>query len=193
MDKSNYCIIKDLGNTSYKEFENTLRRIFLILMSMSEGILLSAKQGKKNELKGMWVIDTNIDRFEDFCLRVLNKEGYSNFRKTSTIYSIIFIIELIGDDYKKLGVHMLEMKKISKSMTDFIIQIDKMLRTYYELYYNFSNEKAKQLYDTEQKATILYEKLKITADKEEVELLHHLKKISRFIVSLIELRMDLEY
>ena len=191
--KSDYCIIKDLGNTSSREFNNTLRRIFLLLQTMSEAVIADAKEGIKDELKGVHIIDTNLDRFEDYCLRVLNKEGYSDFKKTSTMYSIIFILELVGDEYKKLGLHMLKMKSISKNTLSLIEHMDKLLKEFYELYYNFSNEKIGKIYDLDQEATKIHAKIYPTSSRDEIELLHHLKKIGRFILSLLELRVDMAY
>jgi phosphate uptake regulator len=192
--KTHYCIIKDLGNTNPKEFDNTLRRIFLLLQTMSEAVLTNLKEGKKEELKGVHIIDTNIDRFEDFCLRVLNKEGYSDFKKTSAMYSLIFVLEMVGDEFKKLGLHLLNFKKPkNKNIIKFATYSDNMLRTFYDLYYNFSNEKAEQVYKIDKDYADLFEKVYSDLAPEESELLHHLKKINIFMLSLTELRIDMAY
>ena len=191
--KSNYCIIKDLGQTTSKEFDNALRRIFLLLKTMSDSIIDTAKEGKSEELRGIHIIDTNLDRFEDFCLRVLNKEGYSDFRKTPTIYALIFMLEMIGDEYKRLGLHLLKVKKISKTLLTFFEHTHKMIELYYELYYNYSKEKANYIYELDKEDAKLFEKISSTLNREESELMHHIKKIDRFIISLIELKIDLEY
>jgi phosphate uptake regulator len=191
--KKNYCIIKDLGQTSSKEFQNALRRIFLLLKTMSDAVLDSLKEGKKDELKGIHIIDTNLDRFEDFCLRILNKEGYSNFKKTPTIYSLIFMLELVGDEYKRLGIHILKMKKNGKNIITFVEHTHNMIELFYDLYYNFTKEKADCTYELDKQDAKMFEKVKTSLTDEEAEIMHHIKKIDRFIISLIELRIDLEY
>jgi phosphate uptake regulator len=192
--KTNYCIIKDLGNTNLKEFDNTLRRIFLLLQTMSEAVLNNIKDDKKEELKGVHIIDTNIDRFEDFCLRVLNKEGYSDFKKTPTMYSLILLLEMVGDEYKKLGLHLLKFKRPkNKNIIKFATYSDTMLKLFYDLYYDFSNKKAEQIYKTDKEYAELFEKVYTDLTPEESELLHHLKKINIFMLSLTELRIDLAY
>jgi len=190
--KSNYCIIKDLGQTSPKEFDNTLRRIFLLIQTMSDAIMCATK-GDKIELRGIHIMDTNLDRFQDFCLRILNKNGYKEFRKTPTMYTIVFILEMVGDEYKKVGIHMVKMKVISKNLKDFIIHVDNMLKVFYDCYYNFSDEKAEKVYKLDEEGYKIFEKIYPHVNNEEKELLHHMKKVGKFLVNLTELRIDLNY
>ncbi|MFH1316701.1 MAG: AbrB/MazE/SpoVT family DNA-binding domain-containing protein [Candidatus Woesearchaeota archaeon] len=190
--KSNYVIIKDLGETTGKEFENTLRRIFLLLLTMADAIMGSIK-GKKDELKAFHMIDTNLDRFEDFCLRILNKQGYSDFKKTPIMFTLIFLIEMVGDEYKKMGLHILKLNKMSPGLKEFITLVDSMVRDFYDLYYNFSKEKAAELYKKDAEGYKLFDKVWPKTSTEEKELLHHLKKIGKLIYSLTELRIDLAY
>lgn len=191
--KPNYCVIKDLGHTTSKEFDNTLKRIFLLLQTMSEAVLETAKEGKREGLKGINIIDTNLDRFEDFCLRIINKEGCSDFRKVPTMHTLIFLLELVGDEYKRLGLHMLKMKSISKNVIKFLENTDKLIRAYYDLYYDFSKEKTDYIYKLDFEDAKLYDRMKEGIIGEDAELLHHIKKIDRFIISLVELRVDMIY
>jgi phosphate uptake regulator len=190
--RATYCIIKDLGQTSAKELDNTIRRIFRLLIIMSEGVIMGI-EGNKDELNAFHIIDTNLDRFHDFCLRALNKNGYGDFNKTPTMHTLLFVLELIGDEYKRLGMHLLEMKKIDNDVKKYFNATHVMLEKYYDLYYNFSNEKAQEIYALEEEKYILFDKIEKKADHDELELLHHLKKITKYIASLVELRMDLVY
>ena len=192
--KENWCLVKELGETTYKEFDNALRRIFLLLISLSEDILKSLKGDPNKEvLKSAHLIDTNIDRFTDFCLRVLNKKGYKNYRKTPTMYSILFLLEMMGDDFKKISVHLIEAKKITKKTEDlFMVQYDQ-LRRVYNLYYNFSKEKCLAIYESDTEGHHYNVGLFDSLNTDEKEILHHLKKIGVYITSLAELRIDLEY
>jgi phosphate uptake regulator len=191
--KSNYCVIKDLSQTSSKEFDNTLRRIFLLIQTMSDAIVEAAKKGNKEGLKGVHIIDTNLDRFQDFCLRILNKEGYSDFKNTPNMYTLIFILELLGDEYKRVGLHLLHLKKLNKEVIDYIIDTDNLFKKYYHLYYNYSDRAADEIYQIDKKRDVSAKAVLPHLNHEEAEIMHHLKKIGRFIISTTELRIDLNY
>lgn len=192
--KENWCIVRELGETTYKEFDNALRRIFLLLLSLSEETLKSVKNGGEKEiLKSIHIIDTNIDRFIDFCLRVLNKKGYKEFRKTTTIYSTLLLLEMIGDEYKKIAIHLMNARKITKNMVGlFEIQYHQ-LRRFYNLFYSFDKDKCIEVYVEDAKGKKFDTEIYDNLNSEEKEILHHLKKIGIYLTSLTELRIDLEF
>ena len=170
--------------------------MFLLLLSMAEEIEESVK-GKelhKERLRGVHMIDTNLDRFEDFCIRVLNKHGYDDPKKRSTMHTLIFMLELVGDEYKRFSIHLLNVAHVSDAIRQYIREINKQVRNFYELFYSFEKKKTIAIYKQDEKL----EQLSIpisTSNKNplEKELLHHLKKIGRFVISLTELRIDLEF
>lgn len=188
--EKNYCVIKDLGETSEKDFEITLRRIFLLLLSMTEESLLGLKKAKntKNIVRS---IDINVDKFTDFCLRVLNKMGYKKSNKTNSIYSIIILLEFIGDEYKKISIHTYDSKlKIDSKLINIHEDINKFLNLFYELFYKFNEKRIAEIYDLDEQLTNEINSLKL--NNEEKEILHHLKKIKRYITDLVQLRIDFE-
>jgi len=192
--RDNWCVVKELGETTYKEFDNALRRVFLLLISMAEEIAKDIKpHSDKEGLKSAHIIDTNIDRFTDFCFRVLSKKGYQEYRKTPTMHSILFILEMIGDEYKKIAIHLLEAKTLSPKMESLLkIQADQ-LRKYYTLFYNFSKERCLDIYEHDQKGHDYNLSVYDGLNNLEKEILHHLKKIGIYLLSLTELKIDLEY
>ena len=192
--KPHFCILKDLGETTDKEFDNAVRRIFLLLQNETE-IIEKGLGNDRQGLKSMHIIDTNLDRFEDFCLRILNKTGYKEFRKTPVIFSTIFILEMIGDELKKIASHILDSgkKPYSREIKElFRIQQAQMNR-FYKLFYKFSKEGAKEIYEIDRQGTEFNQKLDNKLSNEERELLHHFKKIGINITSLAELRIDMEF
>jgi len=190
----NYCIAKELGETTYKEFDNALRRIFLLLLHLSEQMIVSLKKKDLRSLKSVHMVDTNLDRFQDFCLRVLNRKGYVKFQKTPTVYSLIFLLELIGDEYKKIAIHLLEAKgNIDKKMFELFEVQDKQLRRFYELFYGFSKEKTIEIFNEDQMGDRMNKMAFEKISNYEKEVLHHLKKIGIYVRSLTELRIDMEY
>lgn len=187
----NYCVIKDLGETSEKEFDNSLRRIFFLLLSMAEESLSNLKQKTQNIKNSIVNIDTIIDKFTDFCLRVLNKMGYKKLNKTNSIYSIILLLEFIGDEYKKIVVHTNSSKiKFDSKLINTYEDVNKLLNLFYELFYKFNEKGIAEIYDLDEQLANKINSLKL--NNEEKEILHHLKKIKRYITDLVQLRIDFE-
>lgn len=191
--KGNYCMIKDLSETTYKEFDTAIRRIFILLGREAE-IISEGLMRQFEDLKSIHIIDTNIDRFEDFCLRVLNKKGYKDFRKSSTIYSMVFTMEMVGDELKKIATHVLEMnKKCSPEIKElFRVQSDQ-LEKFHSLFYKFGKKKIQEIYDEDSKGTKLIMQHYNKLSDDEKELLHHFKKIGIYILSLTELVIDMNF
>lgn len=186
----NYCVIKYLGEISEKEFDITLRRIFLLLLSMAEESLSGLNKKTKN-VKYVCNIDVNIDKFTDFCLRVLNKNGYKKLNKTNSIYSIILLLEFIGDEYKKIVLHVCNSKtKFDHKLINIYADINKLLNLFYELFYKFNEKMAAEIYDLDEELTNKINYLKLNGEVKEI--LHHLKKIKRYITNLMQLRIDIE-
>lgn len=190
--KSNYCRIKEMSEVVDKEF-SALRRIFMLLRSEAQSIR-EGFAGKTEGLKSMHLIDTNLDRFEDFCFRILNKKGYSSMRKTNIMHSLIFTLELIGDELKKIAIHMLEDKGRYTGMIKELFEVQvQQLERFHKLFYKFDKQLAVEIYKADKEGTEFIKKYYKKLNDEEKELLHHFKKIGIYILSLTELRIDLEF
>ncbi len=191
--KPNYCMIKDMSDVTDKEFNNALRRIFVLLQTEAESIK-DGLSGNTDSLKSIHIVDTNLDRFEDFCFRVLNKKGYQSVRKTCIMHSVIFTLELLGDEFKKVAVHILEDKgnytQVIRKM--FRMQTEQMQR-FYKLFYKYDRKNTMMIYDKDTEATQCEKECRRKFNDAEVEILHHLKKIGIHLLSLTELKIDLEF
>lgn len=185
--REGYCVIKELVEPSTREFHNSIRRIFLLVLTMAEESL-EALKGMKNEVKAVHIVDTNLDRFEDFCIRVLNQHRMFPLHISHALHSILFLLELLGDEYKRLAPHILQTKAASKDIIKIMGKINQQVALLYELYYKYSNERAAKLIVDNDALQQLLDK---HAAKNETEMVHHMKKISRFVDSLTELCMDL--
>lgn len=192
--KEDWCVIKELGETSYKEFDGTLRRIFLLLISWAEEIQKTINTcTKRDVLRSVDLIDTNIDRFTDFCIRVLNKKGYKDFKKTPTMHTVLFLLELIGDEFKKISVHLMDAEKITPKMENLFNIQYRQLKSLYTVFYKFDKEECTKLLDVSSKGHHYDEELFNSLCTDEKEILHHFKKIAIYLSSLTQLRIDLEY
>ena len=152
---SNNCLIKDL--TGHKdEFDAVLRRIWLLIIDMSEESLNALKKKDVAKLKGIYLMDYTINKFSNYCLRLLIKKGYINFRKTPLYYHLIKSLEEIADNYKDLCTFYSDnIKKIDDNLILIFTRINEYFNEIYQLFYKYD----------EQKLENLFRKTKITHNK----------------------------
>lgn len=150
------CVLKEIGQSTSKEFDSSLRRIFLLILHLSEGIIKDLEKGKTNFLAKVHNIDLQIDKFHDFCCRVLNKTGLEEPSKSSLTFTLIYLLELVGDEFKHLSIQLIKKnpkdlnpKKIIQSLNS----INDQLKLFYELYYSYNKEKLKELFNMNKRFT----------------------------------------
>jgi len=195
-----YCIIKDMGEPTSKEFETSLRRIFLLLQQMGEEMLETVKKNDTVYAKNIHDADINLDKFHDYCIRVLNKTGFKEVRKAHILFSTLYLLELLGDEFKSIAFHVLEdvrtseLKNLEPLATVVVDQVNK----FYDLFYKYDKEKLKHMSQNDIEVRFFMPKLRKKLGKNwvtpmEVELMSHFRRISRYINALIELRVEMEF
>src|SRR3989344_7451335 len=110
----NYCIVKEMGETTPKEFDNSFRRIFLVILQMFERILEAIKKDEINDpglCKEIQTIDLNVDRFVDYCCRIINKTNAFPENKKVLLFSTLYFLGLPGGEFKYIGKHIAFSKK----------------------------------------------------------------------------------
>ncbi|MEK6936591.1 MAG: AbrB/MazE/SpoVT family DNA-binding domain-containing protein [Nanoarchaeota archaeon] len=133
----NFIIIKEISKIEHSEFENVLRRNFLFLLSVSLDSFEAAKKQDYDELKNITLRDHNINKYSDFCRRILNKRSLSE--KTPPLYHIIEQVEKIGDMYRDLCTYIQENKlKLNNETLNIYEQINFFLNSFYEAFYKFN-------------------------------------------------------
>ena len=193
----NYCIIKEMGEPSVKEFENSLRRVFLVILEMFERIIEAIEKdevGDRNLCKEIHAIDLGTDRFVDYCCRILNElpTSFSDSKKM-LLFSSLFILELVGDEFKYIGKHLALSKKPVKEIISLAEMIKGYFETYYHLFYKFDRETAITLGKTDVNIYNEHFNIKENLKGESRGILGHFMMISKFTLSLIELRIEKEY
>jgi len=191
-----YVVVREMGEMSSKEFDNSLRRVFLLLQQMAEEILEAIKTGNPKIVTHMHDVDINLDKFHDYCIRVLNRVVNKEQKKTSLLFSTLYLLELIGDEFKNISQHIVYEHMIMNisNMEDMAKSIKDEIDTLYDLFYKFDKSKINQLSAIDKEmylgTTKTYKKSKT---EEEKEILHHLRMISRLINSILELRIEMEF
>lgn len=141
--ESTYCIIKAISQPSVNEFDNILRRLFLVIKRMGEECLEGIKKKDKKILSNVMDLDHNVNKFSNFCIRHVNKVGYKDVRKNNALFLILNFLEFIGDEYKQIAKLVLGLKSsLDKKVLDLNQQVNALFNLYYEFFYKMKKQKA---------------------------------------------------
>jgi len=192
-----YCIIREMGEPTIKEFDNSLRRIFLVILQMFDRIaevIEKDELGDSNLCKEIHTIDLNVDRFVDYCCRVLNKVSTSfSDEKKMLLFSTLYILELVGDEFKYIGKHLALSKKSIRDTLPLIKMIKNHFEMYYHLFYKFDEETAIKFGKNDYNIYNEHFKVKENLKGESRSVAGHFMMVSKLTLSLTELRIEMEY
>lgn len=135
----NSILLKDISDEN-QNIDELIKRIFFILDSMIEELVEAIE--KKQSLDPIIDIDTSVNKFANFCLRIINKKGYPEIKKSAHIYSIVRQLEEIGDDYKSIAKAIRDKEKPDKNQVAVLKQSRLQLQYFKDALFNFNMENA---------------------------------------------------
>src|SRR3989344_3304750 len=144
-----HCLIQSISSKIELDFDNSLRKAFLIVKQMIETCYEAFKNGDKTTLQNLYLKDIEVNRFCYFCLRQINKEQYvaaERAQQSHILYYLIATLEDLGDYIKVLAKHLMTVKKREKD----ILVLFKLMMEHYEISYSYfykaTTEKANEAY-----------------------------------------------
>ncbi len=191
-----YVIVRDMGELTSKQFDNSLRKVFLLLQEMSEETLEAIEKSNPAILTQIHDVDVNLDKFHDYCIRILNKTANKEPRQSELLFATLYLLEMIGDEFKNISNHIVRDFPKSKlsNIKELAKTIKEQMEVYCDLFYKFNKFKINKISDLDKQLSfkvlpIIYNK---STDKEK-EIYHHLRIISKYINALLELRIEMEF
>ncbi|MFT4303286.1 MAG: hypothetical protein ACMXYG_01865 [Candidatus Woesearchaeota archaeon] len=129
---SKKCIISVVAFPSDENFDTILKRIFFMVESMIIDIKNSLKENEF-QLKEISEMESTINKFVDFCLRILNKKGYYNFHKTPYIYQVLNSLEICGDALRDFCLSFSDnnSNKKNNNVSNNLVQLISKIGNYY--------------------------------------------------------------
>ena len=190
-----YILVREMGELTSKQFDSSLRKIFLILQEMAEESLEAIKKNEPKLLIHTHDVDVNLDKFHDYCVRILNKTFNKEQRKSELLFATLYILELIGDEFKNISTHLIydTPKNKLKNILDLAVSIKEQLDVYYDLFYKFDKSKINKMSEIDKNMYIKVPGMYKKASEVEKEIYHHLRIISRYLNALLELRIEMEF
>ena len=183
----NSCLIRDIAGHGKDEFDIVLRRIWLLMLDLSEQSLNAIKRNDSANIKIINSIDYSINKFTNYCLRNLVKKGHINFGKTALYYHLIKSLEEIADKYKDLANFFTkEEKKSDKKTISTFNEVNKYLKEFYELYYKYDEQKIEDLF---QKTKSTNSKISNSNDKTRFYLSSICEDIRNLLSVIVEINL----
>ncbi|MBI2148957.1 phosphate uptake regulator PhoU [Candidatus Woesearchaeota archaeon] len=132
-------VLKNISNEVDSEFNSTLRRAFLVTISLSNSSLEAIEAGQFENLLSLINLEMSNNQLTSFCIRLINKGFYRELDKQQFITTIIWNLEKICDEYKAICVQLSKnTNKIPMEILDLYKEVNKFFYSYYELIYKFS-------------------------------------------------------
>ncbi|MBS3098049.1 AbrB/MazE/SpoVT family DNA-binding domain-containing protein [Candidatus Woesearchaeota archaeon] len=192
--KNDFCVIKDVSGDSFKDFDTILRKVFLLISDALSDITIGAKESETVLIEEIEEKHDTITKFISYCLRLLNKKGYVDSRKTIFLYTIIESLDMITDIVKYAARDLLAYnKKLKKETLDILDSIKTSFTTFYELFYKFDLKKFSKLNEIRDSVLKKIDVLPKKIPETELVLVTDMEHILEIIREISGTRMGLEY
>jgi phosphate uptake regulator len=170
----NKIIIKSISSALEEEFDNILRKVFLILKEMADNIYQALKNKEFLRLKQIRDMETINNKFTSFLLRLLMKKGYKKKpSRTLQAYDMVQNLERAADEYKYICDDLADAKKpIDKEVLALLKELNNYYETLYHLYYKSDPVKKIQIY--KRRKELKDRATKFLKTNKEIVLSHHL-------------------
>ena len=190
--KEKFCVVKDISNASFKDFDTVLRRIFLLFLDAANDLFNGMKTANKALVESIEEKHNSITKFISYALRLLNKGGFSDQHRNSLLYTIIVMLDKITDILKYAGRDFLGNKiKLSKESGEILDYVYVNFQTYYEIFYKYDAKKTYELYSNRDKTIRKIKAFNEKISKDELTLLCDLRQSLEYITGITETRLSL--
>ena len=182
------CIIKyvtgELG-----DFESILRRMFLLLINMSNETYDAIEKRNFERLNNVAFLEETNNRFTTQCRRLINKKGYDVENSIGALYYILEDMENIADYYKYLCMYLYkranDKTKISKETLELLKKTNMALKLFYECYYKFDKEKIVEIGNLRKEVVDVGIELLAKKQGEENVVIHDIMTIMQKVFCLV--------
>lgn len=144
---SHSCTIKDLTGHSVDEFDNALRRIWLLVTDLSKELQTLVESGAYGQTTRINLVDNLVNKFSNYCLRSLVKKPLPE-RKPIVLSQIVRKLEKISDHYKDFYNYLSKNnKKPDKTHIAIFKDINLHIEELYKAFYKYDVAAFEILFD----------------------------------------------
>lgn len=142
-------LIEKISEDDFQQFDNVLRRFFIIVNEMGSEIQKAIENDNLEWLQSASLIKYESDRLADYCRRAINLKFKSNYKRGGPLYAIIEEIEKISDHYNELCSYISSSNlKLSKKTKEIFNQLVEFQTLFYNLFFKFDLNRMNELKKT---------------------------------------------
>jgi len=180
------CMIKEISAPNEESFDLILNRTILLLKSVAEDTYTALKSNDRQLLQALPKRDTTINKYANYCRRIINKHGYKDHNKTPMIYYLLEELENLGDEYKYLVEFTLDNNyKLDTTQLTLLNSINDMLDQLYHLILKFDVKKADSLSISYYEFSTKIKRLEKTKEVKKPRVLDSLSGMSRIMMNML--------
>ncbi|MBI4150851.1 hypothetical protein HY492_01880, partial [Candidatus Woesearchaeota archaeon] len=181
----NHVVARKISSTITEEFEPILRRCFLLLLGITKDGLEAVRTQDYEALANIALIDQSINKFTDFCRRIINRSGYAKLKRAPPFYYVLEELEKIGDEYKSIYQYVAAKKlKPGRAILVAFADTNKLFESFYEMFYKFELVRVKAMHDQKHQLDAETQKLIDRSKRSELEMLIRLRSIADRIYNM---------
>jgi phosphate uptake regulator/antitoxin component of MazEF toxin-antitoxin module len=143
----NKITIKSISSGLEGEFDNILRKVFLLLKEMADNIYDALKNSQFQRLRQIREMEGLNNRFTAFLNRIISKKGYKRPDRSLQAYDMIQNLERVADEYKYICDDLADRKTpVDKDVLELLSKINNYYKRLYEIFYKFDPKKKLVIY-----------------------------------------------
>lgn len=130
--------IRNISHIIPEEFDSMQRKMMFVINTMAgEGLAAAAAKDWKR-LQLLAGMDADVNRYADFCRRILNTVGHRVVKKVPPSYYIVEQLERIGDSYREICAYCSSNRiGISGDVAALFEKVNIFFRQFQKAYYGF--------------------------------------------------------
>ena len=95
-------LIKKISEDNFEQFNNVIRRFFLVVNSMASDFMEAVKKDDLEWLRTISLVKYESDKLADYCRRAINLKFKSDYKRLAPLYVIVEQVEKLSDNYREL-------------------------------------------------------------------------------------------
>ena len=192
--QDNRILIRYITKEAEEDFRLVLRRIFHLINETSSSLLDGIKENNHTKLETIEEKHDMINNFTSYCLRLLNKYGYPDVKKTCFYYHVIASLDKVVDFIKYTARDAVKVnKKFHKESIKILEEIHLSIDLFIKLFYKFDIKTIDELGRNRDSVKFLLEEKKSKIPSHDLINITQQVQILEIILDLTDARMGLEY
>lgn len=183
------CTLKEVSIPAHVEdIDDIIKRTFLVLISVAKDVEENAGMADNTEsLKTLCHRDATINKFCNFCRRILNKKGISRIKDAPMIYYILEALENLGDEYKEFCKNLITSQQhvTNKDVLAIITETNKLVERFFHLYFKFGDEGARKFQEDAQNNLKHVQALRHSKSPDDIILSDYFGRITEQLIEML--------